>query len=71
LNEENSDEEDIGPKDTGNVVWWIFLLWGIGVLLPWNAVLSTFDYFEYETKGYSLSPSFVFPFAVNGLAVVS
>ena len=48
----------------------MYLIWGIGVLLPWNAVLSTFDFFDGETKGYSLVPDFVYAFAVNGLAVV-
>jgi equilibrative nucleoside transporter 1/2/3 len=53
------------PEDNGNVVYWIFLLWGIGILLPWNAVLTCFDFFSDEMPGYK--PAFVYPFAVNGL----
>lgn len=42
------------------------------MLLPWNAVLSTMDFFDYESKaiGFNLKPDFVYPFAVNGLAVL-
>jgi len=47
----------------------IMLLWGFGILLPWNAVLSAFDYFEDEMPGYQ--PSFVWPFVVNGLQIVT
>jgi len=43
----------------------IFFLWGVGVLLPWNAVLCEFAYFDHEMPGYR--PEFVYPFAVNGL----
>lgn len=41
------------------------------MLLPWNAVLSTYDFFDAETKkeGFTLTPDFVYAFAVNGLAV--
>ena len=59
------------PEDKNGIVYYIFLLWGIGVLLPWNSVLSTFDFFDYEMDGYTLIPSFVYPFAVNGLATVT
>lgn len=50
----------------------MYLIWGIGVLLPWNAVLSTMDFFDGETfkPGFSLLPDFVYGFAVNGLAVL-
>ena len=34
------------PEDQGGKVNFIFLLWGIGGLLPWNAVLSCFDFFS-------------------------
>jgi hypothetical protein len=57
------------PSDKGNVVNIIFLLWGIGVLLPWNAVLTCFDFFGDEMPGYN--PSFVYPFAVNALNAVA
>lgn len=57
------------PEDKGNVVARVFLLWGIGVLLPWNAVLTMFDFFGAEMKDdvHNYNPSFVYPFGVNGL----
>ena len=56
-------------------------MWGIGVLMPWNAVLCCFDFFGVMVSNlklliYSLqmkghNPAFVFPFANNAfLAVV-
>lgn len=41
------------------------LLWGIGVLLAWNAVICEFDYFSEMMPGFQ--PAFVYPSAVNGL----
>ena len=46
-------------------------MWGIGILIPWGAVLSTMDFFDDKTDTYTLKPDFVYPFAVNGLAVLS
>ena len=46
----------------------IFLLWGIGNLLPWNVVLCTFDFFRSQMTGYR--PTFIFPFAANGLLLI-
>lgn len=57
------------PEDKGGVVNFIFLLWGFGTLLPWNAVLSCFDFFTDEMTGYQ--PAFIFPLAVNGLLSVT
>ena len=34
-----------GPEDTYNICYYIFLLFGVGVLLPWNAVLTAMPYF--------------------------
>lgn len=42
------------PQDKGNVVYFICTLWGIGVLLPWNSILSTFDFFGAEVSSSSL-----------------
>jgi hypothetical protein len=61
----NKDIDDPEPEDKYNMVYYIFFLWGIGILLPWNAVLTCFDFFNDEMPGYK--PSFVYPFAVNGL----
>lgn len=47
----------------------VFFIWGIGILLPWNTVLSAFDFFASEMTGYQ--PAFVYPFAVNVLTIVT
>jgi len=46
----------------------VFLIWGIGILLPWNAVLTTYDFFEFRMDGFN--PSFTYGFAVNGVLFV-
>lgn len=45
---QEDDQEDDGepPKDEKNIAYIIFLIFGIGALLPWNAVLSAMPYFE-------------------------
>jgi solute carrier family 29 (equilibrative nucleoside transporter), member 1/2/3 len=43
------------------------ILFGIAALLPWNAVLTSLDFFESKMPEYH--PSSVFGFAVNGLLV--
>eukprot|EP00352_Strombidinopsis_acuminata_P009658 CAMPEP_0176377920 /NCGR_PEP_ID=MMETSP0126-20121128/29246_1 /TAXON_ID=141414 ORGANISM="Strombidinopsis acuminatum, Strain SPMC142" /NCGR_SAMPLE_ID=MMETSP0126 /ASSEMBLY_ACC=CAM_ASM_000229 /LENGTH=131 /DNA_ID=CAMNT_0017739991 /DNA_START=54 /DNA_END=446 /DNA_ORIENTATION=- len=57
------------PEDKGNKVYIITFIFGIGALMPWNTILSAFDYFALEMEGYS--PLTVYPFAVNSLVVVS
>jgi hypothetical protein len=44
-----------------------FLFFGIGTLLPFNAVLTSLDFFVLKMPGYQ--PGFVFPFAVNVLSL--
>ncbi|CDW83406.1 equilibrative nucleoside transporter 1 [Stylonychia lemnae] len=56
------------PEDKGNVGYWLMLLFGIGALLPWNAILTALDFFEEKQSRYQ--PSFVFGFAVNSLLTV-
>jgi solute carrier family 29 (equilibrative nucleoside transporter), member 1/2/3 len=43
------------------------ILFGIASLLPWNAVLTSLDFFEGKMSEYH--PSSVFGFAVNGLLI--
>ena len=33
------------PEDKGNVAYYLMILFGIGALLPWNAVLTALDFF--------------------------
>ena len=37
--------DDKEPEDKGNAIWLIFLLYGIGVLLPFNVIMSCLDYY--------------------------
>lgn len=39
-----------GPEDKGNVIYWIFLMYGFGALLPWNSILNCFDFFVVEVS---------------------
>ena len=58
--EETNDEEVVklpsdelvsnGPEDKGNVIYWVFLLYGFGALLPWNSILNCFDFFVLEVS---------------------
>ena len=50
------------PTDSDSVVQTIFFMWGVGALLPWNAVLSAFDFFGSEMNGFQ--PAFIYPFGV-------
>ena len=39
-----------GPADKGDAMYWVFLLYGFGALLPWNAILNCFDFFVLEVS---------------------
>jgi hypothetical protein len=56
------------PKDINNTVYWISFLYGMAILAPFNAILSTLDFFESETPNYPIT--FVISFAINGVMVV-
>ena len=51
------------PEDKNNLVYYIFVLFGIGNLLPWNAVLTALDFFIQYFPGYK--PDFVFGLTIN------
>jgi hypothetical protein len=38
------------PEDKGNVAYYFMLLFGIGALLPWNAILTALDFFSEKVK---------------------
>ena len=56
------------PKDVNNTVYWISFLYGAAILAPFNAILSTLDFFESQTPNYPIT--FVISFAINGVMVV-
>jgi hypothetical protein len=49
-------------------VYRVSFVYGVAVLAPWNAVLSTLDFFTASTPNYPIS--FVVSFAINGVMVV-
>ncbi|XP_018563313.1 equilibrative nucleoside transporter 1-like [Anoplophora glabripennis] len=52
------------PPDTNNLVYFTFLIHGIGVLMPWNMFINANEYFT----NYKLSPEyigFIFPYVPN------
>jgi hypothetical protein len=53
------------PEDKGGLAYLMMIMFGIAALLPWNAVLTSLDFFEKKMPTYQ--PSSVFGFAVNGL----
>ncbi len=56
------------PKDTNNTIYMISFVYGMAILAPFNAILSTLDFFNNETPNYPIS--FVISFAINGVMVV-
>jgi hypothetical protein len=47
------------PTDNKNVAYLLMLLFGIGSLLPWNAVLTAMDFFIDKVRTTSLITLFV------------
>lgn len=35
-------------EDKGSVAFWICMICGIGVYMPWNACLQSFDFFMFN-----------------------
>lgn len=62
-------DEFEGPEDEGNRVYYCFLYLGFCALLPWSAVLNTFDFFYYKMPNEL--PFTTYPFANNALVVLS
>ncbi len=55
------------PEDKHNIAYYLVLLFGLGTLLPWNAVLTSLDFFD--SKMHDYKPASVFGLAVNGLLI--
>jgi len=62
-------DKEGAPEDKGNVVYLLMTFFGISILLPWNAVLTSLDFFDGKMHEYH--PASVFGFAVNGLVTVT
>ena len=55
------------PKDSGNTIYLTFLLYGIGVLLPFNVIMACLDYYAVvvSSSRYSFSCCFYFRKSAN------
>lgn len=56
------------PKDINNIVYRVSFIYGLAILAPFNAILSTLDFFESETPNYPIT--FIISFAINGVMVI-
>lgn len=56
------------PIDINLTIYKISFVYGMAILAPWNAVLSTLDFFDNETPDYPIN--FVISFAINGVMVI-
>ena len=43
------------PEDKGKMAYYLMILFGIGALLPWNAILTSLDFFKAKVKLYILN----------------
>ena len=46
------DEEVQVPIDTKQTCYWIFFLYGIGVLFPFSVILACMDFYIIKMPGY-------------------
>ena len=65
---EQSSIRDDHVEDRRNTVFWIAFVYGVATMSPFNAVLSTLDFFEEAMPDYPIA--FVVSFAINGIMVV-
>lgn len=54
---------EVEPEDKNNLVYYVFVLFGIGSLLPWNAVLTALDFFSQNFPHHK--PNFTFSLTLN------
>ena len=67
LQEQITDKQE-ELTDDGNHIYWVSFIYGIAILAPWNAILSTLDFFAYSMPNYPIQ--FVVSFAINGVMVI-
>merc|ERR1712166_362661 len=57
------------PEDKNDVVYYSFLFMGCTILMPWSAVLNSFDFFIHKMPGYF--PESIYPFSNFGLVALA
>ena len=60
----HDSQTDGRPEDRGKAVRLTFLLYGIGVLLPFSVVLSCLDFYALRMPEYPVGN--IWPFVING-----
>jgi hypothetical protein len=58
-----------GMTDKGNVVYWIYVLYGFSVLSIFNSILSTLDFFIESMPDYN--PQFILDLGLNLFVTIS
>lgn len=69
LTSNSSYQKEKEPEDKNNSAYYLMILFGVGALLPWNAILTALDFFNEKVSSAGYRPDFVFGFAVNGIQV--
>ena len=60
--------DDIGaPEDKNNLIYFSVMLYGVAMLAPWNAVLSTMNFYIQELPDTNID--FMIAFAMNGIMI--
>merc|ERR1719469_126737 len=60
-------ENQFAPEDHFNFVYIVFVMFGVAVLQPWNAVLSLLQFFAHSSVH---NPEFAFPIAMHVFIIV-
>ena len=64
MNQEQQDlRQAMKPNDRCYIVYMIYLLYGIGILLPWNILTSCMDFLKERMPEHK--PASSYPFAIN------
>jgi hypothetical protein len=60
-------EKDEAPEDKYNLIYFTMMVYGVAMLAPWNAVLSTMHFYKEELPGTNID--FMIAFAMNGIMI--
>lgn len=66
---ENKQKELEQIVDKGCVILLISFIYGVATISPWNAIVSTLDFFDSEIPDYPIN--FFISFAINFVMVIS
>ncbi|KAI9480974.1 MAG: nucleoside transporter-domain-containing protein [Benjaminiella poitrasii] len=58
LSDSDSDQIKLEVEDKYNLVYWIFLIFGVAMLLPWNVFITASEYFAKRFSGTPYEETF-------------